>query len=302
MADLDALYSYEGLPAIIPYAFSQTSPGYKYLCEKMKTTGSIWCVVDSEDEFPIVLTEPDKVFFKIFTNEDMGQHECDRLAMDRYYSKLVPLSLDTYASEIWKRFRDCGATHLRLDNAVWISIADLAPAATYDGFINVNAPLRNANLNSALYCYCQHVKADAASVKLAAYVWDIIKQAHFCLPILPIDPLKPGESLSSDNVQFHYIEQDNNRNALLVFTDENFLTIYKDALKLSQEDCGAFYTPSFESLRDIMVENEIDLCINLYAGSFLLTNELCAEFEQAALNAAARDASDKFSYDFADED
>ena len=45
-----------------------------------------------------------------------------------------------WVDALWRRYRDLGATHVRLDDAVWVAIKDLASSATYEGIISFETP------------------------------------------------------------------------------------------------------------------------------------------------------------------
>jgi len=291
MADLTALYEEDGLQGIIPYAFNRGSKGYLFLCEKLKDGPAFWVIAADTTEMPYVFAEKEKTYFAVFSSQDRALRRCDELAKEKFFTKPVSLALGTQVSRLWKRYRDLGATHIRIDEAVWIDMTDLTPAATYDGFLHFKAPLRNARLNAALYMLEQRISAERCTDALQAYFWNLFKESHFYVPVRPTKKLSPGEALTPDNLSYHYTELADGSSALLAFTDGDFLDIYGKSQDLSREEYSAAVTAPMNELRQFMEDNAVPVLINIGAGDFLFTAETFSEFERISLTQAASSAS-----------
>ena len=152
----------------------------------------------------------------------MAAAKCDEIAMTKRYT--IPALLETsgWVDALWRRYRDLGATHVRLDDAVWVAIKDLASSATYEGIISFETPLRNPTLNSIMYCYRQDVQAECCTEAMVALFWETFKKSTFYAPLHPTRTLHPGESLNASNSDFHYVAINDGRKAFLLFTDDEF--------------------------------------------------------------------------------
>lgn len=293
MADLNALFEDCGLQGILPYAFGMTGQGYQYLCQKMKEGIPFWIVISESNQMPFVFAVEEKTYFALYSDEELAIRKCDELAMNKFYTKAIQLDPAGWSDQLWRRYRDLGATHMLFDDRVWIDIKDLAPTATYDGMLNSSTPLRNSQLNAALYCIEQYLLAGACQDSLKAYFWQVFKSCIFYVPVKPIRPLSSGEALTPDNAQTHIITLDNGQSAFLGFTDGDFLIIYAQANGLSPEEFTAAYTPSYQDIRDYMNQNpELGFLLNPEAGDYLFTWDIFEDFELASLNQAALEASE----------
>ena len=143
MANLQSIFNESGLQGIIPYGFDLDGPGYRFLCDKLKEGISFYVVADPETGLPYYFADSNHVYFNLYSTEEMAAAKCDEIAMTKRYT--IPALLETsgWVDALWRRYRDLGATHVRLDDAVWVAIKDLASSATYEGIISFETPLRN---------------------------------------------------------------------------------------------------------------------------------------------------------------
>lgn len=298
MADLHTLYQESGLQGILPYAFGMTGQGYQFLCDKMKEGISFWIIVSDSNQMPFVFAENERTYFSLYSDEEMANHRCDELAMSKFYTRVVQLDSAGWTDRLWRRYRDLGATHMLFNDSIWVDIRDLAPIATYDGMLNSTTPLRNAQLNAALYCIEQYLLAGVCPDSLKAYFWRVFKSSIFYVPVKPIQQLSSGQTLTPENAQTHIITFDDGQRAFLGFTDGEFLNIYAETNGLSPEEYTAAYTPTYQDIRDYMNQNpDLGFLINSEAGDFLFTWDVFEDFELASLNHAALEASEQRSKD-----
>lgn len=287
MADLQMLYDEEGLQGILPYAFGMSGPGYRFLCERMKEGIQVF-VIGNSRHLPFMDTQDEKVFVYLYSDPALAEGKLDELASRNYEISIEPMDT-TPVPEVWKRYRDLGVTHLRIDDALWVAIKDLAPVATYDGYLNQNAPLRNAELNTALYCLYQELDADNPCDALLSYFWEVFMKSCFYLPVRPTRKLAPGEALTPENSDFHYIPLDDGTTAYAVFTDQDFLLSYGVSMGMKAEEFTAAFTPMYEDLMEFLnVDDDWSIVLNPLYGSFVLTKEWCENASMVALNNAAR--------------
>ena len=132
MANLQSIFNESGLQGIIPYGFDLDGPGYRFLCDKLKEGISFYVVADPETGLPYYFADSNHVYFNLYSTEEMAAAKCDEIAMTKRYT--IPALLETsgWVDALWRRYRDLGATHVRLDDAVWVAIKDLASSATYE--------------------------------------------------------------------------------------------------------------------------------------------------------------------------
>lgn len=288
MADLNALFTESGLQGIIPYAFGMTGQGYQYLCQKMREGIPFWVIASTTNNMPFVFAEGEKTYFSLYSTQSQAEQKCDELAMDKFYTQAAPLFPDGWAADLWKRYRDLGATFLRFDDTIWIDIRDLAPAATYDGLLNSKAPLRNALLNAALYAMMQFVEADIECDSVIAYFWRLFKERYLYVPVLPKEPLSSGQALDLTTTEYHIVTLQDGSQAFLAFTDIEAIRIYAMQYELSTAEYTAAYTPGFFDLKEFMMANpELPVIVNHCSGDFLFSLELFEHFELITLNQTA---------------
>lgn len=291
MANLNLIYEESGLQGILPYAFGMAGSGYEFLCSKLMEGEQFFVIVSNSTGFPFFFADAGKTFFCLYSSEDMAEAKCDTLARDRYKTEYAPLNSADWTDRLWPRYRDLGITHICMDDSIWVRIADLAPAAQYDGFLSPAVPLRNARLNAALYLLTQELESDQSSLAVEAYFWQVLTESHFYVPVRPLRPLSAGESLSADNMELHRIQAASGKEAVLVFTDGDFMAAYANAQGLSKDEWTAAYTPSFQDLLDFMEEDSSAIILNAGLGSFYFDLELFGELEGAALNQGAAEAA-----------
>lgn len=294
MADLNSLFQDSGLEGILPYAFGMTGQGYQFLCEKMKEGVPFWIIVSDSNHMPFVFAEEEKTYFGLYSNEESAVQKCDELAINKFYTTAVMLETEGWTDRLWRRYRDLGATHMLFNDSVWVDIRDLAPVATYDGMLNSTTPLRNAQLNAALYCIEQYLLSGICPESLKAYFWEVFKSSIFYVPVKPIHALASGQALTRSNTQTHIVEFEDGQKSFLGFTDGEFLNIYAEANGLPPEEYTAAFTPTYQDLRDYMNQNPgVGFLLNPGAGDFLFTWDVFQDFELASLNQAALDAANQ---------
>jgi len=288
MANLQSIYRESGLQGIIPYGFDFKGPGYCFLCDKLKEGVSLFVIAEPETGLPYYFVDSKHVFFNLYSTEEAAAVKCDELAMKKRYA--IPAQLDTsgWANNLWKRYRDLGASYIKLDDAVWINIKNLAPAATYEGILSFETPLRNPTLNSIMYCYRQDVQAECCTDAMIGLFWETFKKSMFYAPLRPTRTLRLGETLNSHNSDFHYVTQNDGRKAFLLFTDSEFKLIYGSAENLNPEEYKVVNLFSYHDICNFFA-NKPGLCavVNLHSGGFSLTPESINEFDTIALNQAA---------------
>lgn len=290
MANLDALFNDNGLQAIIPYAVGAAAQGYKFLCQKLRDGVSFWIIVSSDSKMPFFSAVKEKVYFSLYSTSEQANFKCAELAMANYFTEPVMIDSIGWSTRLWKRYRDLGATYLQMDDAVWINMLDLTPAATYNGILNGQTPLRNDQLNPAIYCLLQAQSAGEDCSALSAYFWRTFKESRLYAPMRPIRSLNPGESLTINDCDYHYAALQNDCKALLCFTDADFLTIYAESLELSPEEYTVVVTPGYDEIRSfIHLHPDIQLLINIGAGNMILNETIISEFEMIELNQSATD-------------
>lgn len=285
MADLNTLYNESGLAGILPYSFGMTGKGYKYLCEKLLNGETLWIVNCTNTTMPLIKIIEEKVCTPIFTNEMSAYYFCNQAAADKINAAPVAVDFGQNAKDIFKRFRDLGIEYLRMDDSVWVDIGDVAPKATYDGFLSINAPLRNAELNATLYYTMQNMRAGIPCDPLISLLWDTLNSAIFLAPIRPKENLTAGAIVDESNTELHIIIDDNGTKYLLIFTDPDFLLMYAAEAGLDHSQYAACYNPSFQTVYDYMKENpDTNVLINYSCGDIVLTLDFLQDIETIALN------------------
>lgn len=289
MANLNIIYKESGLQGIIPYGFGMDGQGYRFLCDKLKEGETFYVIASPTTTMPYFFVDNEHVYFNIYTTEELASARCDASAMDKHYAVPAPMETKGWAPALWRRYRDLGATHIRIDDAVWISIKDLAPTATYEGIINLGTPLRNPTLNSIMYFYQQSYEAGTCTDAVTALYWETLKKSLFYAPIRPTRPLHPGEALNEQNSDFHIMELEDGRNAILLFTDDDFKIVYGETYEMKPEEYKVVNVFDYEDILKYMRDNE-NMCalINHMMGNFLISPEMIDEFESISLNNAAR--------------
>jgi len=289
MANLDAIYEESGLQGVIPYGFGMDGQGYRFLCGKLKEGVSFYVIASPATTLPYFFADNEHIYFNLYTTEEMASSKCDSLAMDKRYTVPALLETEGWTSVLWRRYRDLGATHIRIDKAVWISISDLTTTATYEGIINYDTPLRNPTLNAIMYSYQQNYEAGACPDALTALYWETVKKSLFYAPLRPTRPIQPGETLNAGNSDFHYIELEDGSRAFLLFTDDDFKNIYAESYGLKPEEFKVVNLFNFNEIREFLA-SESGLCalVNHMAGNFVISTDLMDYYETISLNEAAR--------------
>lgn len=291
MADLNAIYKDNGLQGIIPYAFGMKGQGYQFLCQKLMEGIKFWVITSPDTGMPYVFAVQDRVMFGLFSTPEQATSKCDELAMDNFITSAVELDTAGWAQQLLKRYRDLGATHLLLDDSVLVKMSDIAPTATYDGILNSQTPLRNSKLNPALYCLAQFSAAGIENDALVAYFWNLMKESRLYVPKRPTRQLQPGEALTDQNSDFHYITLEDGQKAVLCFTDADFVSIYAEAAESPPEECSVAATPTYTDWKGFIDQsNGMAMVLNAGAGDFLFTQEMIRDYEVILLTQAASDA------------
>jgi len=291
MANLQAIFDANGLQGIVPYAFGMKGQGYQFLCQKLMEGIPFWVITAEDTGMPYVFAVDDRVMFGLFSTQAQAASKCDELAMSNFVTVPVYIDPQGWAQRLLKRYRDLGATHLLLDDSALVKISDIAPMASYDGIINPQTPLRNARLNAALYCLAQFSAAGIENNALVAYFWEVMKNSRLYAPKRPTRQLQPGEALTDQNSDFHYIILEDGKKAVLCFTDGEFVNIYAEVAELPSEDCSVASTPGHTDWKGFLDHNPgMGMVLNAGAGDFLFTQEIIREYELAVLNQSASDA------------
>lgn len=296
MADLKALFEENGLLGIIPYAFNMTGQGYEFLCSKLKSGVPFWSIYSDENLVPFIAVDEQNnyIYFQLFSTKEQATEYAHTLQNNNYKFNPVQVNAGANINNLWLRYRDLGITHVRFDDAIWIDIKDLAPAATYDGMLNPKLPIRNTRLNTALYYMLEHLDAGVTFDESIAYFWRVLQESYLYIPMKPKTGLKKGEALTAENSDFHYKDNPSsqkNQESILAFTDKNFLELYASIDNLKPEDYTAAYTPDFANLKAFMEQNpEYSIMLNAYSGSLILTLDFFEEMETIALNIDAANA------------
>lgn len=291
MANLQAIYDANGLQGIIPYALGMRGQGYQFLCQKLMEGVPFWVIAAEDTGMPYVFAVDDRVMFGLFSTQEQASFKCDELAMDNFITTPVYIDPEDWAQQLLKRYRDLGATHLLLDNSALVKISDVAPIASYNGILNPQTPLRNALLNPALYCLAQFSAAGITNNALVAYFWEVMKDSRLYAPKRPTRQLNPGEALTDENSDFHYITLEDGQQAVLCFTDGEFVNIYAEAAGLSSEECSVAATPGYLEWKGFLDQNPgMAMVLNAGAGDFLFTQDIIKEYELAVLNQNASSA------------
>lgn len=291
MANLKAIYDANGLQGIIPYALGMHGQGYQFLCQKLMEGEPFWVIAASDTGMPYVFAVNDQVLFGLFSTEQQASFKCDELARDNFMTTPVLIEPTDWAPVLFKRYRDLGATHLSLDDSALVRITDVAPAATYNGILNQQTPLRNALLNPALYCFAQFSAAGIENDALAAYFWNVLKDSRLYAPKKPIRQLQPGEALTDENSDFHYTTLEDGTIAVLCFTDAGFVDIYAKAAGLAAGDCSVAATPTYKDWKGFIDANPgMAMVLNAGAGDFVFTQEDIKAMDMIVLNQSASQA------------
>lgn len=297
MADLSALYKDNGLPGILPYAFGMQGTGYRFLCERLREGESFYLIVSPYNNMPWYFPRDNKVMFCLYTDPQYAEQQCDLLAREKLRAAAIPMDLTGVAGQVWKRYRDLGCTHLLIDDSVYVAMSDLVSPASYDGFINAKAPLRNERLNAALYTLLQYEDNDLDHQALQGYFWDVFRQSRLYVPIKPLRQLHTGELLTTDNSDYHFIDLENGSRGLLAFTDGYFLQMFADMEGLTPDQYTANVVCTYESLLEYMqAYPEQCVVLNCGMGNFVLDLENIEKFDTLSLNSAAQNAADANTY------
>lgn len=297
MANLNAIFESNGLQGVIPYAFGMKGQGYNFLCQKILEGTPFWMITSHDTGMPYFFADENRVMFGLFSTQERASCKCDELARDNFITIPVFIESGGWTAQLIKRYRDLGVTHLVLDDSALVKIEDLVPSATYDGMLNLHTPLRNARLNSALYCFAQFSAAGIENNALVAYFWQIIKDSHLYAPRRPLRTLNPGESFTELNSDFHYVTLDDGLQAVLCFTDMEFLNIYADAAELMPEEYLVSATPGYSDWSKFLRDRPgMAMILNIGAGDFLFTEEIIRGYELALLKQRAQDANGIATY------
>lgn len=300
MANLQAIFKDSGLQGVVPYGFDLDGPGYRFLCDKLKEGIAFYVIANPQTGLPYYFVDQSHVYFNLYSTETAASAKCDEIAMNKRYAIPAPLDMGDYADALWKRYRDLGASHVRLDDAVWINMKDLAPVATYEGIISFETPLRNPTLNAIMYCHQQDVEAECCTDALTSLFWETFKRSQFYAPLRPTRPLRPGEALNTENSDFHYVELSDGKKAFLLFTDNEFKLIYGTTAGLKSDEYKVVNLFNYGEILDFFA-NEPGLCavINPGCGGFVLSQDGIEEFDSIALNQAALQRSSNVHADIA---
>ena len=288
MANLQSIFKESGLQGIIPYGFDLDGSGYRFLCEKLKEGISFYVIADPDTGLPYYFVDAEHVFFNLYSTEEAASAKCDEIAMNKRYTIPALLETNGWADSLWKRYRDLGASHIRLDDAVWVRMGDLASVATYEGVLSPETPLRNPTLNAIMYCYRQDVKAECSTDAMTALFWETVKKSTFYAPLHPTQPLRPGEKLNSENSDFHYVDLQDGSKAFLLFTDNEFKLIYGTNMDLKAEDYKVVNLFLYDDILEFIASNP-GLCavINPCCGGFTISQDAISELDSITLNQAA---------------
>lgn len=291
MADFNEIFQDSGLDGVIPYAFGLRGKGYDFLRKKLLSGAPFWILMSDATKAPFYSAIDEKVYFNIYGNEDMALKRCDELAIDKMYCTPSLVEVGEFAPNVMKRYRDLGINYLLVNDSVWVSMGDMAPAATYDGMLTSSTPLRNATLNAALYTTMQYIEAEIPCDALIAYFWDIFKKSHFIVPVSPKADLKPSQALSIETTEPHILSTEAEENYLAVFTDPDFLALYGEAYGIESKDRTAVFTPMYSDLMEYLQEQPLNgIYLNCGYGDFALSHELMKEFDIITLNQQANAA------------
>lgn len=297
LADLNSLYQSNGLQGILPYSFGMQGSGYRFLCDKLREGEVLYLTVSPFNNMPWFFPKDDRVLFHLYTDPLLAEQQCDLLAREKLQSAVINLDLTGIADHVWRRYRDLGATHLLIDDSIYVAMSDLTPPASYDGFINPKAPLRNDRLNAALYTLLQYENNDLSHPALKGYFWDVFKQSRLYIPLKPLRQLQPGEILTADNSAYHYADFEGGMRGLLVFTDAYFVELYANLEGLTPDQYTANVVCTYDTLLEYMLDNRDEgVILNYGAGNFPLDLDSVDEFDSLALTAAAQNAADVSSY------
>ena len=284
MADLKTIYDEDGIQGILPYAFNSNEPGYKFLCDVLKAGYTLWFLVGQRNNMPFLEVVESKLYFSFFTTEEEAHNHADTLARHRYYTTPIKTETDTAFDLLWKRSRDLGATHINIDQAVWINIKDLAPVAEYDGYISADAPIRNAKINSLMLLFNQQISADIKNDRLTAELWRALQDSRFYVPLMLTEEIEPGKAMTDDNSSPHTINYGEGLLTLPVFTDQAFLTAYAQAFELPDEAWAVVKTPDLKEILNYTRNNaQLAAIINPCSLDLLLSKDAIEEFERIAL-------------------
>lgn len=287
MANFQTIFRDCGLQGIIPYAFDQDNPAYRFLCEKLSIGISLFVISEPETGLPYYFIDSQHVFFNVYSTREAATVKCRELAMNKRDTTPALIETSGWAAALWRRYRDLGATHIRLDDSVWVSLGDIVPMATYEGILSVNTPLRNPTLNSIMYCHRQDVEAECCTDALSALFWQTFKASKFYVLLRPIHAHSQGTISAKYNFVPHFLTLPDGRKAFLLFTDNEFKLIYGRCKNLSPNAYKIVALFNFDDIHHLVVQLGYCALVNAFCGDFILAPDTINEFESILLNQSA---------------
>ena len=234
------LYRDKGLQGVIPCAFQRSSEGYDFVARKLKEGDPIHVIWSGEFGTPYLDIESEEPFARAYTTEEEALVFCDALNMEQgFRAHPVLLEGEKGREGFFTTLQDLGLRGIRLDNACLIRLEDLAPAPLYDGFLDLDHPLRNATMNAALLLLCKKISVFEPCEAVFQYFFRLLQSGRVLVPV-QLKRQTEGTVTQEDlRIPFFHAKEDDTRR-IAVFTDSAF---FDRSLIDSGEDAALVFNP-----------------------------------------------------------
>lgn len=288
MADLQKLYEQYGLPGIVPYSFQRK--GHQFMVEKLQEASPIYLLFSSELNSPFLTITKEGATALLYSEESRAETAQSNLKQEGYKTYIKTFAEDIQRQNLWDSLRDIGVKILLLDDMIHVKIFSLTQKVPYDGFVGLEKPLRNLELNAALHVYYQDIKANYIRPKLHCYLLSLLQNGHLLLPMIVAS--KPGQSLTNQDVIFPYFKNQSGKDCILAFTDWNFYHEYMNNNMPDEQE--TVFISDYHTLKNFLDANQTTiLTLNPTSINVDITADYLRQFERQALDYNASEALEK---------
>lgn len=183
MADLQAIYRDFGIQGIVPYSFQREGAAYRFLVEKIKEEVSLYFIFSEATSVPYLDVMNLGAYAMAYLSEERAKLICDKLARRGDSTYPIKTTVFEEKEKIMLRIRDLGAAGVQIDDGVFVCIEDLTQRADYDGFKDLDLPMRNAGINASLYLLCQKLASGTAHQHLLLHFFRQVQAGHLLIPV-----------------------------------------------------------------------------------------------------------------------
>lgn len=278
MADLGALYREYGLRGIIPHAFRRGSEGYRYLMEKLQQGETFYLIRDAATNTPRLTLDDGNVAAYAFGDGEQAARFC---ALPSGGIGCVVEEAGGVQTLI--ELRDLGVSCLMFDEAVRLRITDIVRSAEYDGFRDLDSPIRNEQVNAALYLACQASARKMPAAPLFVVLFRLLKEGRLALPV----SIRRGAAgtISMSDLETPFLEDAYGEGRYLyAFTDTwHFCAEWERNIGLRKATPQKLSHPlSYDELRRLVLDtHDAKLILNPGTANLLVARQFFMEMESA---------------------